>query len=944
LTGLGADLGRAGKDIRRAAKIAREHIPSKEAFEASAAAARERLRANNAFEHGGTAFSGAGGLDNLNDAITLLGAQVGVGGHKAAEIATAAGRQIKHLVKEGTLIPEAAEAPGAETAAGVPSAEPTAPPEAGGSQVSVTSNDPTLDLQNSAIPLGAQLGSGEHATGLDAYAREITIKDHLKQDREQNLTPQELDGFAKVAKDNPEIGAVADFMNSLEVKKALANPEQVEAMTRMLRVLPEAEKMSAMMVAGLPKLGWYRGSAEAIQNVFKDDAPRFAQLLAATSPRISVEVNLRNALNIWKNWVAEGRPQDPQDILRIMAKSVEGKGTEKSVLDAWRNNTYAALTSKDPMSLTLSGPKVNSFQYNLRDYVFHVTNDAWMANAFNVAQDIFQGRNADTAAGNPGMTPEYAAASARLRQAAAKVGMFPNQGQETIWSVAMQLYEIARKNGISPREVLQRQLITPKEINATPDFSTLFAKHPEYLRILDEAGYGDVARALKPFTFPGAHQDVSSMPLSQQNLLMESAGTIGEVMGMRDRESRAGQIAVPRGWTEKIPKATSKSEASLETRQKMLADLYPKTASGVTNLESVPGGKTRHLEDIIDLPFSGRKHYTSTVYGGQQDLANQDIIQKASGLATTPSQKVQGAYLNAVGQARYKAGLKLRPQDIETNPGLGLGYETELQWNVPDEMPGQPRPYSGPLEPSMHPQAKADLEGSMALQALINAQEGVGSNVTVPTALRPDVPEGYQHWVAPEPTMHNFVVPLKEEAPEDILRTLQRRYPQHAFASAGHDMHVLGLYSDLGLPNEIKYTDALRIQRLLGGEKFVPAENAGTYVDVAEKWDKMWGSREVTGEVIDKVKQMSPAAYAKLDQDVRQVAGDTLVNYEKQARIKKTDPRPDLMNALEIISKYGIDGLEAAYNNKAFLPGIAAAVLLPPLLKSANEAEKSSVR
>jgi hypothetical protein len=41
--------------------------------------------------------------------------------------------------------------------------------------------------------------------------------------------------------------------------------------------------------------------------------------------------------------------------------------------------------------------------------------------------------------------------------------------------------------------------------------------------------------------------------------------------------------------------------------------------------------------------------------------------------------------------------------------------------------------------------------------------------------------------------------------------------------------------------------------------------------------------------------------------------------------------------ALDIASKYELRGLQAAYNNKAFLPGIAAAILLPPLLKSANE-------
>ena len=59
------------------------------------------------------------------------------------------------------------------------------------------------------------------------------------------------------------------------------------------------------------------------------------------------------------------------------------------------------------------------------------------------------------------MTGHYAAASARLRDAALKAGMLPSQGQETIWSTAMQLYELAKEHGIHPREVLERNMLTP---------------------------------------------------------------------------------------------------------------------------------------------------------------------------------------------------------------------------------------------------------------------------------------------------------------------------------------------------------------------------------------------------------------------------------------------------------------------------------------------------
>jgi hypothetical protein len=791
-----------------------------------------------------------------------------------------------------------------------------------------------------ATLLGSQLGSGVHAVGEAAAARSRQIQNLMQQWRDKVLTSAEKEALHNAGEASPDIKEITPFLTPLEAQKMLASPKQVEAMSRLLRVLPQSEKMAAMAMAGSEKVGWYRGSAQALQDVFGADAPRFAQLLAATSPRISVEGNLTNALSIWKNWVARGRPTDQPSILKIMAESVQGGGTEKSAMEAWRNNTYAALGSLDPMSLTLSGPKVDSFQHNLRDHVFQVTNDAWMANAYNVAQDLFSGAGKNTAAGNPGMTTEYGGASARLRQGAARAGMLPSQGQEAIWSVAMQLYELGRKHNLDPRDVLQKGLLTPEAIRGTPDFSTLL-RHPEYLKILDEAGYGDAARAMKPFVFDQAQK--ADMTPAQQQLLMDAAGTINETMSMRDRDARSKQFTPGKGWTGNIPKATTKSEKSQAARQQMIADLYPKKASGTTNIETIPGATTDHLPEINNLPVSGREHYTSTVYGSQQDLANRDTIQTASGLATMPSRSTQGAYVNAEGQARLKAGLNLRPRDIESHPGRALPYETGLEWHPAAGTPQQPEPFVGQWKPAMNPQTQADLEGAMATHALINAQEAVGSNVLVPQ------PGAYRakgdYSVPQEPTMENFKVPLEGKVSEDRIRRAVREYPQYAFADAGPDIHVLGLYNDLGLPNIIKHTDAARIQRLLGGESYIPAENVGTYFDIAKKWDNMHGSREVTGEVLGKVNQMSPQAYAALDQEVRQVAGDTYKHYEQYEKTKKTAARPDLINALKIVHQHGLDGLQAAYNNKAFLPGIALAFLLPPLMKSSGqEAEESAVR
>ena len=74
---------------------------------------------------------------------------------------------------------------------------------------------------------------------------------------------------------------------------------------------PAAREMATVAQAGLAKKGWYRQSAQALYDVFGDEAPRFAALLAATSPQTSVQGNLLNATSIWRNLTKNNMPRDP---------------------------------------------------------------------------------------------------------------------------------------------------------------------------------------------------------------------------------------------------------------------------------------------------------------------------------------------------------------------------------------------------------------------------------------------------------------------------------------------------------------------------------------------------------------------------------------------------------------------------------------------------------
>jgi hypothetical protein len=299
-------------------------------------------------------------------------------------------------------------------------------------------------------------------------------------------------------------------------ERALLTPEG-ETTIRKLLEDPRAagwgfnvRDMVTMALGGRAKRGWYKNSAAAIQQVFGDDAPRFASFLAALSPRTSVESNLRNALNSWKNWTSEGRPTDPAQIMSILGRSVEGKRGEESVLGAWRDNAITALTHPDPVNAILSGPKADSFMRNLLGDFNEMTNDTWQARAMGVAQEMFAGINRTskgvTTTGLKG--PGYIAANALTREAAAKLKQMtrqdwtPAEVQETVWSFIKTLWEARGGPGEvrDMRTLLKEGAVPDNRIADTPDFATLF-RNAEHGKTLRDAGYGEQLDQLHPLTY-----------------------------------------------------------------------------------------------------------------------------------------------------------------------------------------------------------------------------------------------------------------------------------------------------------------------------------------------------------------------------------------------------------------------------------------------------------
>ena len=314
---------------------------------------------------------------------------------------------------------------------------------------------------------------------------------------EQTLSKEGKKKLASFRKDVPGFSSIARFLQPDEIE--VLTKATAKNLVRIFKSFPSIGETAASARAGRAKLGWYLRSKQALDIVFKEDAPRFTALLAALSPQTSVESNLQNALQVWTAWVAAGRPQDVATIKSIMGKNVQGDKGDASVLQAWVNNSLIALLTPDD-AITLSGPKVNSFYLNLVGFENEVTNDAWMANWAFIDQNDFSQQGTV----RPGKSAGYIAMSVLTRRAAEQASMDPMEVQETIWSMAKALYEAASAKGETRTElqILEDGDLTHEMIGDVPDFSTLL-NTGIYQSVLKEGGYQTQLQELSQASIPG---------------------------------------------------------------------------------------------------------------------------------------------------------------------------------------------------------------------------------------------------------------------------------------------------------------------------------------------------------------------------------------------------------------------------------------------------------
>ena len=179
--------------------------------------------------------------------------------------------------------------------------------------------------------------------------------------------PSYLAKLVRMATDKLNSKALLGMVTPLEARKI--NTSNINDLVEAFADI-DAEELSSVAYAARAKKGWYYKSAIALTSFFGlQDAPRFAALLAATSPQTSVRSNFTNALTIWKNWIKAGRPTEHQEVLDLMMDSVQHTEFEampgKLLIDKINraNSLFFGLPSKDTLEKRNSANKLTAVPY-----------------------------------------------------------------------------------------------------------------------------------------------------------------------------------------------------------------------------------------------------------------------------------------------------------------------------------------------------------------------------------------------------------------------------------------------------------------------------------------------------------------------------------------------------------------------------------------------------
>jgi hypothetical protein len=190
-------------------------------------------------------------------------------------------------------------------------------------------------------------------------------------------------------------------------------PRNARRFIQIWNSLPPSNTLAVAAHLGRADRRWYHNAAIAIHALFEEEAPRFAGLLAATSPGTGPVENLIKSLRIWVGYckmryqrVKGGQLGLPtaQEVAAQIPSWVPPNNTQDP-------NIGRVLSAKNPGVFgILNGPKVSSFHINvsqpdLQGALARVTADRWHARLHEVPEDALGS-----------LLPTYLATVAKTRQ------------------------------------------------------------------------------------------------------------------------------------------------------------------------------------------------------------------------------------------------------------------------------------------------------------------------------------------------------------------------------------------------------------------------------------------------------------------------------------------------------------------------------------------------
>jgi hypothetical protein len=278
--------------------------------------------------------------------------------------------------------------------------------------------------------------------------------------------------------------STAKNMLGKEVAGVTKTPAATVKFLDTMSKIPEVQEYTDIALAGEGARHWYQRSSSAFDAMTKEapeyfqeagDKDKFLGMLAGSSPRQSVAMNLRETLSAWKTWNDAGRPALDLNKWQAYEKAGRPEGdqwsTEKMLADSFTPagtkvpNIIKAMNGQDlwPDLTKNKNFKVPSFHRNLMGWLNESTNDGWMS--------LFAGLDPKKIS-DP---TSYHPMSIATRAAAHALGWETAEAQAAIWSFTQSLTE---KGEESPGVVRQY----------SEDFSDLMAHDSQTRAILQDLG------------------------------------------------------------------------------------------------------------------------------------------------------------------------------------------------------------------------------------------------------------------------------------------------------------------------------------------------------------------------------------------------------------------------------------------------------------------------